>query len=161
MRKWILLVTVIALALGAMGVVAQDDLAAVDPSGTTIQYWHQYNSGAQLDTMNAFIADFNASNEWGITVEGTAQGNYGDIATLMNNSIVSGDITSLLAFVVCEEHQAVLVETLQQNDTRCWVPVTADRREHERIRLGRLRCKVLGQPVRKLNERISGDSVLR
>jgi multiple sugar transport system substrate-binding protein len=97
MRKWILLIVVVALAMGAMGVVAQDDLSAVDPAGTTIQYWHQYNSGAQLDTMNAFIEDFNTNNEWGITVEGTPQGNYGDISTLMNNSIVSGDLPNLVA----------------------------------------------------------------
>ena len=97
MRKWILLMVVVALALGAMGVLAQDDLSGVDASGQTIRYWHQYNSGAQLDTMNAFIEDFNANNEWGITVEGTPQGNYGDIRTLMNNSIVSGDLPNLVA----------------------------------------------------------------
>jgi multiple sugar transport system substrate-binding protein len=97
MRKWILLLVVLTLALGAMGVTAQDDLSAVDASGQTVEYWHQYNSGAQLDTMTALIEEFNSSNEWGITVVGTAKGNYGDISTAVNSGIVSGELPNLVA----------------------------------------------------------------
>ncbi len=97
MRKLVLLALALVLALGVFAVSAQDDLASIDPTGATISYWHQYNSGAQLDTMNAFIADFNASNQWGITVEGLPQGNYGDISGLMNSAIVSGELPNLVA----------------------------------------------------------------
>jgi len=97
MRKWILLVVVLALALGAMGVSAQDDLSAVDPSGQTIKYWNQYGKGAQFDTMNAFVADFNANNEWKITVESSSPGSYPDIRTAVSNGIVSGELPNLAA----------------------------------------------------------------
>src|SRR5215813_8573149 len=97
MRKWILLVVVLALAMGAMGVAAQDDLSAVDPTGQTIKYWNQYGSGAQLDTMNAFVADFNATNEWKITVESSSPGSYPEIRTAVSNGIVSGELPNLAA----------------------------------------------------------------
>jgi ABC-type glycerol-3-phosphate transport system substrate-binding protein len=97
MRKWLLLVVVLALVLGAMGVSAQDDLSSVDPSGQTIQYWNQYGSGAQLDTMTALIEDFNANNEWGITVEASSPGSYPEIRTAVSNGIVSGELPNLAA----------------------------------------------------------------
>lgn len=96
MRKNLLLAFLLMLVLSAGVVTAQDDLSSVDPSGATVVYWHQYN-GPQLETMTALIEEFNSTNEWGITVEGLAQGSVGDITNLMNAAIVSGDLPNLAA----------------------------------------------------------------
>lgn len=105
MRKAILLVFIFLLVVGLAGVHAQTD---VDPSGTTITYWHQYNSGAQLDTINALVAQFNETNEWGITVEATPQGNYNDLRELINNGIISGDLPNLVAGFVSDAQSYAL-----------------------------------------------------
>lgn len=95
MRKFVLL-ALIALLVMAGTVMAQDDLANVDPSGQTVQYWHQF-TGAQAEIMTALVEQFNSTNEWGITVVPTAQGNYNDIANLINAGIVSGELPNLAA----------------------------------------------------------------
>ncbi|KAB2905273.1 MAG: extracellular solute-binding protein [Anaerolineae bacterium] len=96
MRKLIILGLLVVLVVGLSAVSAQD-MSGVDPSGQTVVYWHQYNSDPQLATMNALIEEFNSTNEWGITVEGTAQGNYNDIRDLMNAAIISGELPNLVA----------------------------------------------------------------
>jgi ABC-type glycerol-3-phosphate transport system substrate-binding protein len=74
-----------------------DNFAGVDPSGVTITYWHQYNNPYQLSVITGLINAFNATNPYGITVEGLNQGSYNDIRTAMNNAIVSGDLPNLVA----------------------------------------------------------------
>lgn len=97
MRKAVVLLVGLAILVLAGGVVtAQDDLASVDPSGQTVVYWHQFSS-AQLAAMTALVENFNATNEWGITVEAVAQGNYNDIRDLMNSAIISGETPNLVA----------------------------------------------------------------
>ncbi|MBZ0278020.1 MAG: extracellular solute-binding protein [Anaerolineae bacterium] len=96
MRKVSLVLLLLVLAL-SVGLVSAQDMANIDPSGQTVVYWHQYNSGPQFDTMNAFIETFNSTNEWGITVEPLPQGNYNDIRDLMNANIISGDLPNLVA----------------------------------------------------------------
>lgn len=96
MRK-LLLAAGLALTVATGAVMAQDDLSAVDPSGQTVVYWHQFNSGAQLETMTALVEAFNASNEWGITVEALPQGDYNALRELMNAGIVSGELPNLVA----------------------------------------------------------------
>src|SRR5829696_4566395 len=99
MRKALLLLSsILVLLMGISAVSAQDDLESVDPSGQTVVYWHQYqNDSAQGDTIAAIIEEFNSTNEWGITVEGTFQGTYSDLSTLINAGIVSGDLPNLVA----------------------------------------------------------------
>ncbi len=94
MRK-LMILAMLVMALG-LGAVAAQDLSSIDPSGQTIVYWHQF-SGAQLETMTAIVEDFNANNEYGITVEALAQGSYNDIRELMNASIISGELPNLVA----------------------------------------------------------------
>ena len=95
MRKWVILVLVVALAIPMMSVNAQDGegfvstfdlptepaaegpLAGVDPTGQTITWWHQHG-GARGEFLDEIIANFNAENPWGITVEASNQGGYGD-----------------------------------------------------------------------------------
>lgn len=93
-----LLCLIVVLALGFNAVSAQDDLAGIDPSGQTVVYWHQYqNESAQGNTIAEIIAEFNATNEYGITVEGSFQGSYGDLSTLINAGISSGELPNLVA----------------------------------------------------------------
>ncbi len=95
MRKTVLLALLLVLVFSVVS--AQDDLSAVDPSGASVVYWHQYNDGPQLETMTALIEDFNETNEWGITVEGLPQGSVGDIRELMTAAIISGETPNLAA----------------------------------------------------------------
>jgi ABC-type glycerol-3-phosphate transport system substrate-binding protein len=98
MRKYLLVLVVFGMVLAAAGVHAQGgDLSGVDPSGVTITYWNQYNSGAQQEVMNTLIEKFNSTNQWGITVNGIAQGNYTDLRNLMTAAIVSGELPNLVA----------------------------------------------------------------
>jgi ABC-type glycerol-3-phosphate transport system substrate-binding protein len=98
MRKYVLVLLIFGLVFAAVGVHAQgSDLSGVDPSGVTITYWHQYNSGAQQTAMNALIEKFNSENQWHITVNGIAQGNYTDLRNLMTAAIVSGELPNLVA----------------------------------------------------------------
>ena len=115
------LVLVAALALPLVPVSAQDDsgfvstfdlpvepaaegpLAGVDPSGQTITWWHQH-SGTREEFLNAIIADFNENNPWGITVEASNQGGYGDIYTKMIAGIPTGDVPNV---VVAYQNQAL------------------------------------------------------
>jgi len=99
MRKFALLVLVMAMvAVTVLNVNAQDDpYAGVELDGTTIVWWHQYNGGAQLETMDALIAEFNETNEYGITVEGLNQGGYGEIREAMNAAIIAGETPNLVS----------------------------------------------------------------
>ncbi len=99
MRKaFMVLSLVLILALGISAASAQDALADVDPSGQTIVYWHQYqNDSAQGNTMAAIVEAFNSTNEYGITVEASFQGNYTDLSKLINAGITSGELPNLVA----------------------------------------------------------------
>jgi len=70
-------------------------LAGVDPRGQTVVWWHQH-SGAREEGLAAMIADFNATNECGITVEAQNQGGYNDIRDKMNAGIATGELPGLV-----------------------------------------------------------------
>ena len=106
------LVLVVALALPLFAVEAQDDgfvktfdlptepaadgpLAGVDPSGQTVVWWHQH-SGSREEFLGEIIADFNENNPWGITVDASNQGGYGDIYNKMIAGIPTGDVPNLV-----------------------------------------------------------------
>lgn len=66
-----------------------------DPEGQTITFWHAMSSGANLEGMTALVDEFNASNEYGITVEAVAQGSQGDLETAVNGAIATGELPNL------------------------------------------------------------------
>lgn len=68
---------------------------AGDPSGQNITFWHAMSSGANLEGMTAVVDQFNAENEWGITVEAVAQGSQGDLETAVNGAIATGELPNL------------------------------------------------------------------
>ncbi len=77
-------------------------LAGVDPSGQTVVYWHQHPSDREV-ALNELVAEFNDNNPWGITVEASNQGGYGDIYQKMIAGIASGQLPNL---VVAYQNQA-------------------------------------------------------
>jgi ABC-type glycerol-3-phosphate transport system substrate-binding protein len=54
--------------------------------GITIQFWHVW-PGASNETLNKLVEEFNASNEWGIRVEPTSQGNFDTMSEQVNAAI--------------------------------------------------------------------------
>ncbi len=94
-KKVLLVVVLVALALGFGVVSAQDDLSGIDPTGQTITYWHEWG-GAQLEAINVLIADFNATNEYGITVETLELGDSAAMRDAMSAGITSGDLPNLV-----------------------------------------------------------------
>ena len=100
-RKFTLLTVLLALLLGVGLVSAQVmDIEIPDemPPDVTISYWHEWD-GAQGDAINIVIDDFNANNEWGITVEQVYQGNTGGLLDQLTTGIVSGELPNLTGAV--------------------------------------------------------------
>ena len=65
----------------------------VDVSGTSIQFWHVYGEGdPRNEAVLAFVDDFNATNEYDITVEALDQGQHSDLEDKINAGIQSGDL---------------------------------------------------------------------
>ena len=68
---------------------------AVDPSGQNIVFWHAMSSGANLEGMDAVVAEFNDTNMYGITVEAIAQGRQSELETAVNGAITTGELPNL------------------------------------------------------------------
>jgi multiple sugar transport system substrate-binding protein/sn-glycerol 3-phosphate transport system substrate-binding protein len=65
-------------------------LAGVDPRGQTIVWWHNH-SGSREEKMLPLLAQFNETNECGITLDPQNQGGYNDIRDKVNASIAAGE----------------------------------------------------------------------
>lgn len=65
-----------------------------DLDGVEVEFWHVWSGGAG-DAMQAIIDEFNATNEYGITVIGYDQGGYGEIFTNMNAAINTGELPDI------------------------------------------------------------------
>jgi multiple sugar transport system substrate-binding protein len=98
----LLIVMVFALALPAL---AQDNpYADVDPTGATVEFWHQHTGDREV-ALNDIVARFNETNPWGITVVASNQGGYGDIYNKMNLGLIGGG-SELPQLVVAYQNQA-------------------------------------------------------
>jgi multiple sugar transport system substrate-binding protein/sn-glycerol 3-phosphate transport system substrate-binding protein len=85
-----------ALMLAACGPKATPTEEAMDVSGTTVTFWHVWGTGSVNEAMLAIVDDFNANNEYGITVEPLDQGGYSDLEDAMNAAIQSGDLPNIV-----------------------------------------------------------------
>lgn len=74
---------------------SEGELAGVDPSGQTVEYWYRV-TGSDEEALQEKIAEFNEANPWGITVEGTSQGGYGDVYQKMVAGIAAGELPDLV-----------------------------------------------------------------
>jgi len=135
-----LLLTALALAvfLGACQIApftaddvdASSDLEKLDPDGALVIYWHALSGTAQ-DRLLEMIDDFNASNEWGITVVGEYQG---DLETLYDN-VIAGLPTGQLPHMVMTDpslaaayaSQAAAVSLAPYIESRNWGFTRAER----------------------------------
>lgn len=95
----------------------------VDPSGSVVTFWHQH-SGGREEQLQEIVSAFNESNEWGITVEASNQGGYGDIFNKMLNVAGTTDAPNL---VVAYQNQAAtyqladaLVDMTPMVDSPTW-----------------------------------------
>jgi ABC-type glycerol-3-phosphate transport system substrate-binding protein len=71
----------------------------VDPAslvGLNIQVWHAFAEPAH-DLFMSQVAQFNADNQWGITVTPTGYGNYASLFEAVNTALDSGQLPDLLA----------------------------------------------------------------
>lgn len=65
----------------------------VDVSGVVIQFWHVYGEAdPRNEAVLAIVDEFNASNEFDITVEALDQGGHDDLEDKINAGIQSGDL---------------------------------------------------------------------
>ncbi len=64
--------------------------------GTTIQFWHPW-SGETGQVAKDLVAEFNASNEWGVQVEMTAPGSLENLNSLMESALLTGQPPDLVA----------------------------------------------------------------
>jgi multiple sugar transport system substrate-binding protein len=71
-------------------------MPSVDPSGQTVNFWHVWGTGQPNTTMLAIVDAFNASNQWGITVNAVDQNAYNNLEDAFNAAIQSGDLPDLV-----------------------------------------------------------------
>ena len=81
---------------------AVDPYADVDPTGQVVTFWHQHTRGREAALME-IVEEFNATNEYGITVMAEYQGGYGDIFNKMLTFMNTEDAPNL---VVAYQNQA-------------------------------------------------------
>lgn len=97
MKRFLLLVFLCAAAACLWAQVS-----GVDPTGQTVTYWYQH--AQDRDTaMKKMIAEFNSTNPWKITVNGSYEGNYNQIYNKMITAITAGNPPDL---VVAYQNQA-------------------------------------------------------
>jgi len=81
---------------GPCAPAADGPLAGVDPRGQTVVWWHNHDNDSRVEFLAKYIAEFNATNECGITVEDQHQGGYNDIRDKMNAGIATGELPGLV-----------------------------------------------------------------
>ena len=66
----------------------------VDPTGATVLWWHQHTQERE-EGLQEMVAEFNETNEWGITVNAEYAGGYSEIYDKMIAAIAADDPTLL------------------------------------------------------------------
>lgn len=83
------------------------DLDTLNLNGVTIRFWHQHREQRE-EELNAIIDEFNATNPYGITVQASNEGSYGDIYDKMISGLTTGDLPDI---VVAYQNQAAAYQT--------------------------------------------------
>jgi multiple sugar transport system substrate-binding protein/sn-glycerol 3-phosphate transport system substrate-binding protein len=69
----------------------------LDLSGVTVEFWHMYGEGERgNEAISAVVDEFNATNEYGITVEHYGQGRTSDVQSKVNTALQSGDYPNIV-----------------------------------------------------------------
>jgi multiple sugar transport system substrate-binding protein len=92
-----LLVVVLALTACQQADEVSEAAKAYDDvtPAANIVFWHQH-SGEREEALQEIVADFNANNEWGITVAAENQGGYGDIFNKMLPILNTADVPDIV-----------------------------------------------------------------
>ncbi len=103
----VVLLLILAMVLGACGpadeteapadptAVPPTDVPAMDLDGVEVTFWHVWGDGSPNEGMLAIVDEFNATNEYGITVVPLDQGGHSDVENAMNAGITSGDLPNV------------------------------------------------------------------
>lgn len=102
MKRGKFLFTALMALMLSITAFAQVDYDSVDPTGQTVTFWHQH-SGIRETMMQQIVDDFNAENEWGITVDSEFQGSYDDIFQKMVALMGTNEVPNI---VVAYQNQA-------------------------------------------------------
>jgi len=94
-KRWMSLIALGLLAALVVVACAPSTNLEGETEGQTITFWHAMSSGANLEGIEKMVADFNATNEFGITVEQVSQGGQGDLQAAMNAAIATGELPNL------------------------------------------------------------------
>lgn len=70
-------------------------VTAADLQGVKVEFWHVWSRGVG-EELQRMVDEFNATNEWGITVEAINQGGYGEMFDKMNAAINSGELPDIV-----------------------------------------------------------------
>jgi len=94
------LTIIVALLAGCQADNSQQDsiygdLEELDPSGALVVYWHALD-GSDEERLLAMMDDFNASNEWRITVAGERQGDMETIQRKVLEHLASGKLPNMV-----------------------------------------------------------------
>ena len=77
--------------------MADEEEPMMDLSGTTVTFWHVYGEGdSRKAVIDEIVADFNATNEYGVVVEALDQGQYTDVQDKVNAGLTSGDLPNIV-----------------------------------------------------------------
>ncbi|MBN2628792.1 MAG: extracellular solute-binding protein [Spirochaetales bacterium] len=102
MKKALILMSMALLFAGMLFAGGGNEAAAdtkaydtVDPSGQTVVFWHA-SSKVHGEALDKIIEDFNATNEWGITVIPEFAGYYSDIYNKMTTAIAGNSTPDLV-----------------------------------------------------------------
>ncbi|RMG75016.1 MAG: ABC transporter substrate-binding protein [Chloroflexi bacterium] len=112
----VLLMLLLAVAVFALPIFAQsedrdyDSIAPEDLNGVVVTFWHQH-TGTREEQLMEIVNEFNETNEYGIIVEASNQGGYGDIFQKITTALAAGggDLPSL---VVAYQNQAATYEVV-------------------------------------------------
>lgn len=77
------------------GPVSDGAFAGVDPRGQTVVWWHNHRGGRE-ELLLEIVAEYNETNECGITVEAVNQGGYNDIRDAVNASVAAGEVPAAM-----------------------------------------------------------------
>ena len=86
---------VTALTGCSKGNLSNDNIVTELQNPVTIEMWH-YMNGKQAEALQSIIDDFNSSNELGITVKASAQGNIADL----NKKVIAASQSNTLPAII-------------------------------------------------------------
>ncbi|MBN1642371.1 MAG: extracellular solute-binding protein [Anaerolineae bacterium] len=96
--KWLVVAMALAMVIPLAGCPKKDDIGAIKLGDETVEleFWHT-KTGSQEELLNLIVADFNATNEYGIKVNPTSiEGSYDQIFKETVAGLAVGEVPDLV-----------------------------------------------------------------